>query len=178
MTATSQSGHWPLPRGARKKDSSVRKRGKTLHKRGWNGVISFFLCSPQHAAKPRCRTTGGQKAFSAVTRFTAAARDSSHVLVPLRDLHTCAALSAGQGKTALALTRPTDTKCSLQCCWHSAYGYPDLFLLKQKPEALRGRKKGQSVSWRAQLSTKDDILSSPFSITSGCRHLNRRKLRY
>lgn len=153
VTLQSTLGHWPLLRGARQKDSSVRKRGKTLHKRGWNGVISFFLCSLQQAAKPGCRTPGGQKAFSAVTRSTAPARDSSHVLVPFRDLHTCAALSAGQGKAALALTRRTDTKCSLQCCWHSVYGCSDLFLLKQKPEflpadALQGRNKGQSVSWR------------------------------
>lgn len=56
-------------------------------------------------------------------------------------------------KIPLALTRCTDTKCLLQYCWHSAYGYPDLFLLKQKPvflhtESCRSKNKGQSVSWR------------------------------
>lgn len=92
-TATLQNtlGHWPLLRGARQKDSPEKERGKTLHKRGWNGTISFFLCSPQHAAKPGCRTTGGQKAFSAVTRRTGTAATSSclsgictHVLLCLQ----------------------------------------------------------------------------------------------
>lgn len=148
-TLQSTLGHWPLFRGARQKDSPVRKRGKTRHKRGWNGVIGFFLCSPQHcqAWLPHDRRTKGF--FSCHTLH----KDSSHVLVPFRDSHTCVALSAGQGKAASALTRHTDTKCSLQCCWHSLHGDPGLLLLKQKPEfltakALCGRNKRQFVSWR------------------------------
>lgn len=107
---------------SKEKDDSVRGRGKTPNKRGWNGVISFFLCNLQHTAKPsRCHMTGRQKAFSAVTGFTAPAKTTSYLLVPFRDLHVLLYLQA-KGKPALAVIRCTDTKCLLQYCWHSAYG--------------------------------------------------------
>lgn len=90
---------------SKEKDDSQRERerGKTPNKRGWNGVISFFLCNLQYTAKPsHCRVTGGQKPFSAVTRYIAPANNGRYLLMPFRDSHACAALFAGQGKTSLS----------------------------------------------------------------------------
>ena len=89
---------------SRENDSSVR--GKIPNKRGWNQVISFFLCNPQRTAKPsHCRTTGRQKPFSAVTGYAVLANNGSYLLVPFRDWHTSAALLAGRGKTSLSTSQ-------------------------------------------------------------------------
>lgn len=106
VTLQSARGHWLLLRGAKQGkrwlSERERERGKTPNKRGWNGVISFFLCNLQHTAKPHCRMTGGQKPFSAVTHYIAPANNGSYLLMTFRDSHACAALFAGQGKTSLS----------------------------------------------------------------------------